>query len=222
MLCNKNLFHIFILYSYVLWHASIFTFILSALFHTTLFRINISMCLDFHVGYSVYCFVLCHMLLYLFIFFNLPGALFSIRLLLLIYYIFLFASYIFISTSNCFVYAPLDWFLCVAFAVFVSHFFSSLFPYMFIHLLFYTLLFQMLCHNARTRNLSYTQFLQKVRSTSVLSYSRKKSTYEWIRFLLKHKMYHFWSILGNFWVFLTYWNLFSKIRLSHISYYSVI
>ena len=92
MLCKKNLFHIFILYSYVLWHASIFTFILSALFHTTLFRINISMCLDFHVGYSVYCFVLCHMLLYLFIFFNLPGALFSIRLLLLIYYIFLFAS----------------------------------------------------------------------------------------------------------------------------------
>lgn len=102
----------------------------------------------FCVCCSVYCFVIHHMLLYLFIFLNLAGTLFIIKISSAYYYIFLFAS--------------LHWFTFLYLLRIVSsmllwngsfvlhllslcYFFSSLCPYIFIHLLFHTLLFQMFC-----------------------------------------------------------------------------
>ena len=62
-------------------------------------------------------------------------------------------------------------------------------------------------HKSRTRFFPEMWLLrkvrgQKIRRTFVISYSNKKSTYEWIRVTSKPQKYHFGDFLGFSWPFI--------------------
>ena len=85
---------------------------------------------------------------YLFIFLNLTGKLFIIKISSAYYYIFLFTSLHWFTFSYLLriVLSVILWNDSFALHLLsLCHFFSSLCLYMFIHLLFHTLLFQMFC-----------------------------------------------------------------------------
>lgn len=67
----------------------------------------------------------------------------------------------------------------------------------------------------KNQNFPGKWFLQKVRKPLVLSYRRKESTREWIRFSFKPKNFHFFrGTFGAFWIVLT-WQNFLKYWLSY-------